>query len=110
MLAQLINDASTDRVPSCSGRVFNVQAVQRILCRVWADLTQEPLDFVAEEMKTARIRGRLTGAGLMRVFGNLAEEISETSGVSEGVAPAAAPVCTEVSVYAFSLLAWYCRW
>jgi hypothetical protein len=75
-LTHVVKEAAAERTVSFSARLFDVHAVRRILCRVHADLTQEPLDFIANASKGSRTWEQLHGGAFFRVFGALAEEES----------------------------------
>ena len=55
-------------------KAFDVEAIRRILCRVRADITEEPFGFTADTDRRSAILGTLHGGSLLRVFAKLAEE------------------------------------
>ena len=60
-------------------RAFDLEAIRRILCRVRADIAEEPLGFAADADRRSAIKGTLHGGSLLRMFGKLAEEQTRDS-------------------------------
>jgi hypothetical protein len=81
LLAIIVKDASEESTFRETAQ-FDMESVRRVLCRVHADVTQEPLDYVAAAVKRKAMGGALQGSALLAVFGNLAQEDSRASGSS----------------------------
>ena len=76
-IAALLSTVMQEAADHCSisaTKVFDLHAIHSVLCRVYVDLTQEPLDFVAKATKHSRVEKRIRGGALMTMFGALAEE------------------------------------
>lgn len=80
----------------CPVAGFDVDVVRLILCRVHADATQEPLDFVAGKVKRLVMAGPLRGSCLLAVFGELACASPSADCLAQDAKPAAVPALEEV--------------
>lgn len=76
VLASIMREAADLRSTAAQHRLFDIHAIRSILCRVHADLTQEPVDFVANAIKRSRTGKLLNGTAVMTLFGALADEQS----------------------------------